>query len=173
MLSGRLLSYLKKRKINRNGHSLSFVVTRCHSLYHSLSLVVIRCHSFTTRCHSLSLDVPLVCLFLNDLIETWNENYFFWLIIHEKKYFIISQVRYTAIIFQKYWYCLNIFEICVRVTGTLQRRKISYWCFDISKEFQFNGWRKCFNIKFRQYWCIWNTFSVDCDFQANVSHFVI
>ena len=43
MLSGRLLSYLKKRKINRNGHSLSFVVTRCHSLYHSLSLVVIRC----------------------------------------------------------------------------------------------------------------------------------
>ena len=72
MLSGRLLSYLKKRKISRNGHSLSFVVTRCttrcHSLYHSLSLVVplvvIRCHSLsfvvtrcTTRCHSLSFVV--------------------------------------------------------------------------------------------------------------------
>ena len=53
-------------------HSLSFFVTycttRCHSLYHSLSLVVIccttRCHSLllvvilcTTRCHSLSLVV--------------------------------------------------------------------------------------------------------------------
>ena len=67
MLSGRLLSYLKKRKISRNGHSLSLVVIRCHSLYHSLSLVVIRCHSLyhslsfvVTRCHSLSLVVPLV-----------------------------------------------------------------------------------------------------------------
>ena len=49
-------------------HSLSFVVTRWHSLYHSLSfvvpLVVIRCHSLsfvvnrcTNLCHSLSLDV--------------------------------------------------------------------------------------------------------------------
>ena len=68
MLSGRLLSYLKKRKISRNGHSLSLVVIRCHSLYHSLSLVVIRCHSLyhslsfvvtrcTTRCHSLSFVV--------------------------------------------------------------------------------------------------------------------
>ena len=68
--------------------SLSFVVTRCHSLslgitrFYSLSLVValvvIRC---TTRCHSLllvvihcnslyhslSLDVPLICLFINNL----------------------------------------------------------------------------------------------------------
>ena len=63
MLSGRLLSYLKKRKISRNGHSLSFVVTRCHSL----SFVVIHCLSSSfvvplvvTRCHSLSLIVPLV-----------------------------------------------------------------------------------------------------------------
>ena len=44
-------------------HSLSLVVirctTHCHSLYHSLSLVV-------TRCYLLSLDVPLVCLFIND-----------------------------------------------------------------------------------------------------------
>ena len=40
----------EKRKISRNSHSLSFVVTRCHSL----SLVVICC---TTRCHPLSLDV--------------------------------------------------------------------------------------------------------------------
>ena len=68
MLSGRLLSCLKKGKITRNGHSLSFVVplvvTRCHSLSlvatccHSLSLVVpfvvTRC---TKRCHSLSFVV--------------------------------------------------------------------------------------------------------------------
>ena len=40
MLSGRLLSYLKKRKISGNGHSLSLVVIRCHSLYQSLSFVV-------------------------------------------------------------------------------------------------------------------------------------
>ena len=83
VLSGRLLSYLKKEKeklaeivtfCNSLYHSLSFVVTRCHplsfvviqcstrchSLYHSLSFVVIRCHSLslvvtrcTTRCHSM------------------------------------------------------------------------------------------------------------------------
>ena len=60
-------------------HSFSFVLplvaTRCHSLFHSLSLVAtrcfIRCHSFyhslpVIRCHSLLLDVRLVCLFIND-----------------------------------------------------------------------------------------------------------
>ena len=58
-------------------NSLSAVVIRCHLLHHSLSLVVIRCttlchslyHSLSvvvTRCHLLSLDVPLVCLFIND-----------------------------------------------------------------------------------------------------------
>ena len=49
-------------------HSLPFVVTwsttPCHSLYYSLSLVFIGC---ATRSHSLSLDVRLVCLFINDL----------------------------------------------------------------------------------------------------------
>ena len=61
-------------------HSLSLVVIRCHSLYHSLSLVVplvvIRCHSMyhslslvVICCHSLSLDVPLICLFMNDHTE--------------------------------------------------------------------------------------------------------
>ena len=61
-------------------HSLPFVVTRCHSLGHSLSLFVIRCstccHSLSfvltrcsNRCHSLSRDVPLVCLFLKDLLN--------------------------------------------------------------------------------------------------------
>ena len=57
-------------------HLLSFVVTccttRCHSFYQTMSFVVSRCHSlynllsFVTRCHSMSLDVPLVCLFIND-----------------------------------------------------------------------------------------------------------
>ena len=75
MLSGSLLSYLKKR----NGHSLPLVIIGCTTRYHSLSLVVllvvIRCHSLyhslslvVTRCHSLSLDVLLVCLFINDQI---------------------------------------------------------------------------------------------------------
>ena len=50
-------------------HSFSFVVTRCSSLSivliccPSLSLVAIR---YTAGCHSLSLDIPLVCLFIND-----------------------------------------------------------------------------------------------------------
>ena len=50
-------------------HSFSFFVTRCDFF----SLVLIRCHSLsfvftscTTRCHSLSLDVPLVCLCINN-----------------------------------------------------------------------------------------------------------
>ena len=63
MLSGRLLSYLKKRKIIRNGHLLSFVVTRYHSLYHSLSLIV---PIVVIRCHSLYHSLSLVCLFIND-----------------------------------------------------------------------------------------------------------
>ena len=41
---------------------LAEMVTRSHSL----SLVVIRCHSLY---HSLSLDVPLVCLFINDQVS--------------------------------------------------------------------------------------------------------
>ena len=100
MVSGRLLSYLQKKKLaemvtryhslslvvplvvirchsmsrvvicctthcHSLYHSSSFVVTRCHSLYHSLSFVVTRC---TTRRYLLSLDVPLVCLFINDLV---------------------------------------------------------------------------------------------------------
>ena len=48
-------------------HSLSFVVTRfitqCHSLPLVVPFAIIRCHSFY---HSLSLDAPLVCHFIND-----------------------------------------------------------------------------------------------------------
>ena len=64
VLSGRFLSYLKKRKTSQNSHLVSLVVIRCHSLYQSLSFVVIRCHllSFVVplvviQCHSLSFVV--------------------------------------------------------------------------------------------------------------------
>ena len=43
-------------------HSLSFVVTRCSTRCHSLSLVI-GCHSLYQL---LLLDVPLICLFIND-----------------------------------------------------------------------------------------------------------
>ena len=42
---------------------LAEMVTRCTTRCHSFSLVVIRCHLMY---QSLSLDVPLVCLFIND-----------------------------------------------------------------------------------------------------------
>ena len=44
-----------------------FAVTHCHSLSLVVPLVVIRC---TPRWHSLSLDVPIVCFFINNLIKT-------------------------------------------------------------------------------------------------------
>ena len=47
--------------------------------------------------------VLISCFFQTGLIEVWNKKCFSSLIIHEKQYyFIIFQVRYTAIIFQKY-----------------------------------------------------------------------
>ena len=77
VLSGRLLSYLKKRKISRNCHSLPFVVirctTRCHSLYHSLSLVASRCHSLY---HSLSLYAPLVVTLCTTRLSFYKRSYF-------------------------------------------------------------------------------------------------
>ena len=59
MHSGRFLPYSRKRKINQNDHSLSFIVTR----YHSLPLVVpLVSTGFTTRCHRLyhSLSVVII-----------------------------------------------------------------------------------------------------------------
>lgn len=54
----------------------SFLVICCHSLHHyclSSSFVFICCHSLPlviplvlTRCHCLSIDVSLVCLFMNN-----------------------------------------------------------------------------------------------------------
>ena len=105
MQSGRSSLIRVKRKLAKTTtccHSLSFVVTRCYLL----SLIVIRCHSLsllepfvvtratrcatrchllsfvvtrrTSRSHSLSVDVSLVCPFMNDrsitdffLVEKW------------------------------------------------------------------------------------------------------
>ena len=54
-------------------HSLTFVFTRCHSL----SLVVIVVTDCTTRCHSLVLNIPFVCLYINDpkkqSVALWEE----------------------------------------------------------------------------------------------------
>ena len=63
-------------------HSLSLVITHCHSLCHLLSLVV-------ARCHSLSLDISLVCLFINDRLDiyttkTFPENFSKKILEHEK-----------------------------------------------------------------------------------------
>ena len=63
-------------------HSLSLVVTHCHSLCHLLSLAV-------ARCHSLSLDISLVCLFINDRLDiyttkTFPENFSKKILEHEK-----------------------------------------------------------------------------------------
>ena len=87
-------------------HSLSFFVTRCHSLsmlsfvvtycttryhslYHSLPRVVIKC---TTRCHSLSFVVTrytLLCLFINDqFLKTF-------VII----YFLNKQINFNATVY--------------------------------------------------------------------------
>ena len=67
------LSFVFTRFITRC-HSLSRVVIRCtsccHSLYHSLPFAATCC---TTRCYSFSLDVPLVCLFINDHNTVWKK----------------------------------------------------------------------------------------------------
>ena len=59
-------------------HSLPFVVTRRHLMYQPLSLSVTRCATLCNslslvaiRSHSLSLDVPLFCIFINDLNFFW------------------------------------------------------------------------------------------------------
>ena len=59
----------KEFSLGWEGGSLSARVTRFQSLPFVVPLVVTRC---TTRCHSLSLHVPLVCLFLSDLFLAMN-----------------------------------------------------------------------------------------------------
>ena len=54
-------------------HSRSLAVSCFHLLLLIVSLVVPSCHSSNTRCHSLSLDVPLVCPVINDSRKTFND----------------------------------------------------------------------------------------------------
>ena len=94
MLNGRILSYSKKRKINQNGHSLPFVVTRCRLLSLAVSLVVTRSTLYVvtrfqllslvvllvvTCCHLLSLDLSIVCLFINDSFILCKSSTFFFI----------------------------------------------------------------------------------------------
>ena len=81
----------EKRKMSQNDHQLSLVVIHCHSLSPDVPLVVTRC---TPRCHlllliaircsslyhSMSLDVSLVCLFINNRlgIVATHTSIFFW-----------------------------------------------------------------------------------------------
>ena len=78
----------KKRKISRDGYSLSFLITRCHSL----SFVITRCHSLslavlivvtscTTHYHSLLLVVPLVVTQRTTHLSFYKRSY---LLLHMK-----------------------------------------------------------------------------------------
>ena len=125
MRSGRFLSYSKKKKkISQNDHSFSLVVIRCHflSLVVSrfttrrttccLSLVVIRWHSY----HSLSLNVSLVCLFMNDLPKPTFCSYkdmkidlqckFNWLVSISSMWAKHSQITFTE---RRHWRRFGVF----------------------------------------------------------------
>ena len=121
------LSFLLKYKI-KLFYLLSFVfirfITRCHFLLlavircRSLSLAVTLCHSFhcTNRCHSLSLDVPLACLFINHLylktssineIKSINLFLVCLLTIMKKDYILLLWKKYFR--FQEAWLLNNLF----------------------------------------------------------------
>ena len=53
-------------------HSLSLVAIHCRSLFHLFSLVAIL---RTTRFNLFSIDVSLVCPFINDSMKTSNETF--------------------------------------------------------------------------------------------------
>ena len=63
------LIWKKPQKNSQNGHSLSFVVTRCATRCHSLSLVV-------TLCHSLSLVVTRCTIRLSFYKRSKGKNFF-------------------------------------------------------------------------------------------------
>ena len=109
VLSGEVPLLFEKRQNNRNGNPFPFVFTRClslslvvsslvttlcitpcHLLYYSLSLAVT---GRTTSCHLLSLDAPLVFLFINNPLETWDSlklHFFFQSMVH--KTYIVEAV---------------------------------------------------------------------------------
>ena len=113
------LSFVFTRFITRC-HSLSRVVirctSRCHSLYHSLPFAVTCC---TTRCHSFSLDVPLVCLFINDHNNVWKK-------IGQHILMIFFRSSITQYI------CLSVCKLLLRFLRFLQniwKFKCNMWAF--------------------------------------------
>ena len=100
----------KLTKITTHCHSWSLGVIRCHSfyysLYHSLSFVVTCCHSLYD---SLSLDVPLFCLSINDLkLQTSNHNLNLFSETNDKKtayiwFSLNKQLRYCNSILKNHW----------------------------------------------------------------------
>ena len=105
------LIWKKNPKNSRNGHLLSFVVTRCATRCHSLSLVVTLCHSLSLvviRCHSLSLDVPFVCLFINDSkVKTFS-------LVHKQFYLIFCTLWRQTILMKSLYFQIK------RVVGELK-----------------------------------------------------
>ena len=123
-------------KITTRCHFLSFDVTGCHSLSLAVPLVVIRwhcctthCHSLsfvvtrcTTRCHSLyhslSLDVPLICLFINNLA------------------FLLCHIStFDACLFNK---CVQISHVSVKLVITIEKKLDEIWT--RLTFLQLNGW---------------------------------
>ena len=125
MLSGRLLSYSKKIRFSQNGQSLSLVVIRCHSSFVVplvVPFVVIHCHSFY---HSLSLDVPLVCLFVC-LIQTINA-------IHFSLYKFLTKIPV-----KEEWLNFPImrnFDFRKFIVNLRQKMKSEYWVFNACSTF--------------------------------------
>ena len=112
----------KKRKISRDGYSLSFLITRCHSL----SFVITRCHSLslavlivvtscTTHYHSLSLVVPLVVTQRTIHLSFYKRSY---LLLHMK----IICWRFHIITHLNFWDMRKIFEICARNNRYIQKQ---------------------------------------------------
>ena len=133
MLSGRFLSYLKKRKIIQNVtrcHSLSFVVTRFTISCHSLSLVVIRCHSLyhllspvVTRCTTRLLFYKRSLLLRRWLLI--NIEYVFRIILYcstfirENKRFDKNIIYFVNIFL--FWLKLKVHRFCNGILRKLKR----------------------------------------------------
>ena len=91
-------------------HSYSFVLSLAVIRYHSLSffvtrlpLVVTRC---TTRCHTLSLIVPLVSLFINDPLNGWTS----W------RNLALNSLNSCKTSFSNWWNCSVISSFSVSIS---------------------------------------------------------
>ena len=177
----------EKRMLGQNYHSLSLLVIRCHWLslavtrcttcchllsFVSLSLVVplvvTHRHSLslfvplvvtlcTTCCNSLSLDVPLVCLFISDRSSHWRCSI-------KKTFFKISYYSQEKT-------CVGIFfnkAIRLNVCNFIEKRQVfSCEYFDIIKNTYFEEHLQTtasgnnVNIVYRNTWS-GNTYNFHC-----------